>query len=671
MTNAELHTSPARQPWILALGLALMAFCLLLTFGDPAMPAGDLDASWALASEYAVRHGLVFGRDFVFTFGPFNYLSTRFFDEATYPLVLAYDVLAVALVFWCALRNRSLPALAGLALCFLVLRLPSDALSPLALFGLFLIGLQRRALLPAVLILLSGPILLSKLSYGLVLAPLVLLADAVRLWERRLPVMTVAFAAALPLAYAAAGQPLSAFPDFLANSLEIVNGYSRAMQIPGDRAELVASLVAAALAGLLVGGAAVLRWWNGDRTDLRPLAVALGFAWLLFVLFKMGFVRHDVHPMVFHMGMPAGLAITLGWLDRPDPGRARRQAVFAVAILVALGASFYWRSVLLSRYVTDPAVRPIPMSGPNLPHDARRVVTRLVPRLSTGLSWVSGRGFDTARERRRKAEAALARAFPPTVIGTVDAIPWDLAPLIASGLEYRPRPVPQSYSAYTPALQQLDAAHFAGPRAPCTLFLRVEDTDGRLPTLALGPSLPVIGRHYDAIDRDALGLVLRRRTSPRAAAVQAWPQRPARLDSWIAAPAAPGRLLMARVKVDRTLAGRLMGLAYQDPVMTITLRTASGREVTYRFVPDMAQAGFAISPHLAEWPMGAPALLDPAHAGEGEAVTALRLNTGGAGWAFGDVRIGFSAVALEPGFAAGLGVPAGASRAKACPPTRP
>lgn len=635
-------------------GLALAVFCLLLTFYDPALPAADLDSSWALASEYALNHGLVFGRDFVFTFGPYNQLATRFFDPATYPLVIAYDVFCVVAVFWTAILNRSVAAFFGLTFCFLVLRLPSDGLAPLALFGVFLICLQKQAFWPLLFVLLAGPLLLSKLSFVLVLAPLVLLADAERLASRRAPYLSVALIAALLGAYVAVGQPASAFPAFAANTLEVILGYGRAMQIPGDRTELVATLAAASLSTALLAVGAVARWRTAAPRDYRPVAVLLGYLWLLFAAFKMGFVRQDTHTMIFHMVAPAGLAMAFGSLDVPSTRRPWSTALIWLAILLMLASSFYWRSVSISRFSTDSAVRPVHRDGADLPQDVRRVFLRLGPRLETGLKWATGRGFEPMAERRRQAQARLVRSFPASVTGTVDAIPWDIAPLIASGLAYSPRPVPQSYSAYTPGLQKLDAAHFAGPKAPQTLILRVEDIDRRLPTLALGPSLPVIGERYDAVGRDPLGVVLRLRSAPRVKSVSSVPARAAPLGSWVPVPGAPGRLVMARIEVEGTLAGRLVGFLFREPVMAITLRTAAGREATYRFVPDMAELGAAVSPLPMEWLQSAPVLLDPNWSTFGEPVTAVRVAADKGAWAFRGARIGFDVVSLAPGFGANL-----------------
>jgi hypothetical protein len=263
-------------------------------------------------------------------------------------------------------------------------------------------------------------------------------------------------------------------------------------------------------------------------------------------------------------------------------------------------------------------------------------------------------------QQQHAAIQTLARPFPPTVTGTVDAIPGETAELMASGLDYRPRPVNQSFSSYSPRLQALDRDHFQGPRAPETLFLRIEDIDSRLPTMATGPSLPVIGQWYDAVDTDprGLGLILHRRSSPRRASQQATGETEFHLDQWITIPQPETGLVLARVTLPRTVLGRIVTLLYREPLLLITVRSASGIERTYRFIPGMAELGFAISPlPVADPGIAAAGLLDqeqfPALS---ERIIAFRISgSSSAIRSFGPGYAAFSKVWLEPGFAAQAG----------------
>jgi hypothetical protein len=273
---------------------------------------------------------------------------------------------------------------------------------------------------------------------------------------------------------------------------------------------------------------------------------------------------------------------------------------------------------------------------------------------------VPGQYKPAFEQQQHAAIQALARPFPPSVTGTVDAVPGETAELIASGLDYRPRPVNQSFSSYSPRLQALDRDHFQSPRAPDTLFLRIEDIDSRLPTLATGPSLPVIGQWYDAVDTDprGLGLILHRRSSPRSASQQATGETEFHLDQWITIPQPETGLVLARVTLPHTMLGRIVTLLYREPLLLITVRSASGNERTYRFIPGMAELGFVISPlPVADPGIAAAGLLDQEHfPGLSERIVAFRISgSRSAGRSFGVGHAAFSRVSLEPGFAAQAG----------------
>ncbi len=79
---------------------------------------------------------------------------------------------------------------------------------------------------------------------------------------------------------------------------------------------------------------------------------------------------------------------------------------------------------------------------------------------------------------------------------STDSMPWDITDIPANGLRYRPRPIIQSYSAYTPSLQELNRKHFLGKRAPSYLVISAKSIDGRNPPDLDYPSLEAIASKY-------------------------------------------------------------------------------------------------------------------------------------------------------------------------------
>src|SRR5260364_23013 len=54
----------------------------------PYMPSSGLDPSWVYGTNQAVAQGLIFGRDFIFTTGPYGSIYTKAFHPATDYLML-------------------------------------------------------------------------------------------------------------------------------------------------------------------------------------------------------------------------------------------------------------------------------------------------------------------------------------------------------------------------------------------------------------------------------------------------------------------------------------------------------------------------------------------------------------------------------------------------------
>src|SRR5947208_837931 len=87
--NVRMSPWPAR----VLRGIAV-AYILLVSFpGHYASLGWGLDASWIFGINYAVAHGLRFGRDVAFTYGPLGYLL--------FPLDLGGN-LSHAIAFWLA-----------------------------------------------------------------------------------------------------------------------------------------------------------------------------------------------------------------------------------------------------------------------------------------------------------------------------------------------------------------------------------------------------------------------------------------------------------------------------------------------------------------------------------------------------------------------------------------
>ena len=196
---------------------------------------------------------------------------------------------------------------------------------------------------------------------------------------------------------------------------------------------------------------------------------------------------------------------------------------------------------------------------------------------------------------------ALESPLPPLAGGT-DVYSYGQSMLLANGLDWAPRPVLQSYLAYTPALAAADAAYLSRPQAARNILFSVQPIDGRLGALEDGPSWPELLRRYEFTDLRGDTAIMRRRevgvAQPAAdepIADQPVSEGSFRMGDNIALPAGT-QPVWAKVDVAPTLFGKLASIVFRPAPLWITYRFQDGHQQAFRYISGMGRAGFLASP---------------------------------------------------------------------------
>ena len=563
--------------------LAYTLLCLLVPF-QPIMPGPSLDPSWRYAINEAVARGMVFGKDIIFTFGPYGSIYTQMYHPATDARMMTGSlylaVCFIGLLLWLSRRLNPLWRVALAVTLGALMPLP-DALFfayPLAVALMVheLMQPDRRSLgsppsfHSALLLFVAfsplGFIPLIKGSMLPLCGVVAWLAAIYALYHRQRRVALLALVApslTMVAAWLAAAQPLTALPSFFLNMLPIISGYTEAMQLQGPAIE---KYIYVAAAGTLLGG---LLLGRGDWTGKLYLIASFGL--FLLLNFKAGFVRHDGHALI---AAPAAvIAVILSW---PYANR--------LVTLLAAGLSLWGLAVIMPAY-----------AGPLEPHAkarAREVYGSAVKGLRHRLKDPTrlDRHFEDARAKLR-AEGRI-----PSMPGTTDIYPFDQAYLLATDNQWNPRPVLQSYSAYTPKLEALDAAHIAADKAPDNIVFRVFGLDNRLPSLDDGPSWPWLFARYEYVGTVEPFGYLKKKPSWRPPTLQPLSTHRAAQGQWVDVPSAGGAKIYAKVHIGNTLRGKIVSQLYRPSLLHIHLRLANGELRDYRLVSQMGAAGFVLSP---------------------------------------------------------------------------
>jgi glycosyltransferase involved in cell wall biosynthesis len=605
-----------------ARGLLLLWLLLHCVPWAPAILLRGIEASWRWMLHYAAAHHWVFGRDIAFTFGPLGFLYDGYFPP-TYPYVIAcWCVLTVA--FWAGVvrivrlnvgaRRLDLRVLWYMLTAMAVAVSTTPTINELGRDGWFL-GILLLLLLNAVtdddgtgrsrrpsttLVLLAAAtaiVTLIKFSLFLAAFGVVGLITFFDLTRRRVPVVLLVVLACQVALWLIARQPLSAIPEYLRTSWEITAGYGDAMSLSArdELIEIGPFLVCAA--ALLLSAAMMPR--PGGSLE-RKLLLLTGLAWLLFLAFKAGYVRHDTHEL--HAACALVLTYTLAWVivwpsprpkqagdddDPPpvDPRRSRRRMVFATGAAVMVVSVV----VTFERYASPGLPEELAATLASTPRRFVQMAQALVGRAEPA------RDYDERLQPVRDKAASL-----PTPHGPTDLYTYDSALLIVPGVDFDPRPVFQSYSAYTPHLAEMNAAHLRGPDAPQSLLFTLYSIDRRWTTLEDGPSYLELLSRYQPEEFAGTYWLLTRLPTPRPLHLEALEPISAKPGDTIQLPDPQGVPLYAQLDTRPTALHTIASLLYKSRPLYITVKLADGRVISRRLVPGMARAGFILSPCLSE-----------------------------------------------------------------------
>ena len=332
---------------------------------------------------------------------------------------------------------------------------------------------------------------------------------------------------------------------------------------------------------LLIALTMYITWHRHRHFGILPLT---GFIFVLFSAFKYGYVRHDAHELAATSQLVLIALIVLA-MAQPWARASGGQALLLTALATVFAACF--NLAILTRYSPQGF----------LPALAETLGLRS---LAAPLAVTRGNApFVCAQQ---DYYSAIRDHFPlPHVTGTVDLYPWSQILVFAHGLDYHPRPVMQSYSAYTPRLAEMNAAFLRGPQAPENILFSIYPIDDRYPTSDDGLSWPDLLTRYDPVSLTTNGfLVLHHSANPRTFRKILLEESVISFDANAAVPPTRDGPIWAEIEINESTFGRVLSALYKPPHLKLAVKTVDGRNWNFRLIPGMARAGFMLSPFIGD-----------------------------------------------------------------------
>ncbi|HXG09545.1 MAG TPA: hypothetical protein VNK04_07130 [Gemmataceae bacterium] len=588
--------SPSRPPLGRREGLVLLLAGLLVWASFLQFPDGIATVTgplgWQQAHGYFLRQGFQAGEDFIFTFGPLGYFFGTPYDAELFWWKYAWELL-VKLAFAVVLLRVAvhLPGcVARLSFCALaayLLPLSTDALYTFVLLAMgVLLLLESHWAWPALLALTLLAALLALVKFTFTVNILLILAIASAYWlVNRRPLAAVAlpllFIAQYLALWVALGQSLAGLPRYLRASWEVAAGYGEGMAVEGFPDQVYSALILLFLLAVL----AVLVPLPRDRRCTRLAVLAL-FGVCLLLQWKHSFTSHGRASLRF---FSFTALVPFLYLALCPPGRRwglPRLVPLAACVALAAGA-------FVKGWVDY---------GTTAREFARLGSTRIVDNaVAAAAPCRKARELEALRGRLRE------RWQLPRVKAEVGPAPIDVMFYHGQGvallneLNWRPRPVYQSYSAYTPFLLAENARFFQSDKAPPYVLFRLRTIFNRFPALDDSPALSELFRHYRPVLTEK-SFILFKRVARRDAAVpprdEAVVTRVVRFGEEVEVDSLPGRYQTVMLDFKPAPLGKLRAAAYRPPAVSIEVTTTSGQVATYRMIPAMARVGFLLNPLL-------------------------------------------------------------------------
>ncbi|MEP6611121.1 MAG: hypothetical protein ABJA76_04535 [Mucilaginibacter sp.] len=539
-----------------------------------------LDVSWKMTLDYAITKHWIWGKDIVYTYGPLANLSTRTGQGLPVWAMLLFDGFLIVnfyFVFADFIKSNVNKLLAvAILICALLLVntcFGSDTAWVLLFFIIYWMVKtfnNPRQQYIATLIVLTILAFYIKMNTGLI-AMVLLCGHFVNLvvCKKISWVMLIGWCIAFftLIVMSAVLLHVSIF-NYITGSLEMIKGYNDVMYL--DESHNVIQI------GLYVLFLAMLAWflyklWQQLKEKKYSLIIyTIAGIIFIFLLQKQAILRNDRQHSYEYFSF-APLILLCNFFSAENQ---KRQLKYSLAIMLfALGFVLYNRGLAYSLNTRGAA----PVT----------YIKQLIDYNPEAHVYQPG---------KRQVPKKLL-----DIIGnkTVDVFPWDSEYAIENKLNYKPRPVFQSFSAYTEALEKINYDYFV-KQAPNFLIYDYDAIDNRYPFNDESLVNLFILRNYTVADtftsNQRQRLVLQRKFKTAPLQFNHILQHAFSLNDTIMVP----NFNFIRLDIQYNLPGRIKAFVNRPPHVQISYMRADGKWFTCKTSPEMLKSGLYVGNFISE-----------------------------------------------------------------------
>jgi hypothetical protein len=572
---------------IIGLVISLVAtYCLFPPYLDMGiMPVNvdgpswmTLDPSWISTLNYVKIKDLNWGNDFAFTLGPLSYLANRIgwgqskFDFLLFDLFCSLNFFLIFLISYTKSNNKLLTGFLILALAALLVT-PFWALYSFVLLSFLLFwiryGLDNKSIVSYIFqIILVVLLFFIKFNTGLI--SFVLFAAAIFykiIFKKEKPLYLLAFFL-LPIIiiYIVSGFLNVNIPEYIKSALNIVSGYNEIMysnRAFGDR-QLFAIIIVLISLGILLHKI----FKDGKKEIYKSLLILFIFSISIYVLFKQSFVRADEpHMKEFYY---CSLLIIFCVYDF-HLAQKNKYAIVLIGISAVISGYFVNK---LDPYAFD-------FNG--------KISKKGYVEGFQSFTPISGlRLFPNNNQLPRNILNKIGN-------NSIDSYPWNTQILLENKLNFTPRPVFQSYTAYTPELEEKNFEYYSSDKAPKFVLYDFEAIDNRYPLFDESKLNLIFTKNYSCVDTLTIGtrpvLLLEKKANAKKIQLVKSAEYAILMDS----PLIPKEGIYYQVFIYRNLLGDFMSVVDHGPDIALSIVTKSGNTRKYKTSNKLLETGLFLT----------------------------------------------------------------------------
>jgi hypothetical protein len=388
------------------------------------------------------------------------------------------------------------------------------------------------------------------------------------------------------LSWLLSGQAVTQFPAFFENSFSIIRGYDQAVGL--DSADTFKTrgllVVILAVAALLLRALAAERSAEGlsvRACQWRTITITAWLGFLIFVMWKHGFVRADTYHMGLVFGFVPLLVLSLELLPCPRSfGRLLSRLCGAGSCLVAVIAL---QSLFFSSFTLTLAQ---PFEG------LRENLSALVQPAAYE---------DKLREPYDKARHAAQLPALREMIGrsTVDVFGQRQCYATLNDLNYHPRPVFQSYLAFNQRLMRLNEQFYLSQAAPKYVLFELLAADHKFPPLEDARALRHLLLNYEQVSAAGPFLLLESKTSVPVVS-KLLREGTAQMNEKVSLPGDTNSFVWMEISLEPNWLGQIRQVLFKPAKPRLAFWPREGKRLLAKSgaPPLMLAAGFVASPLL-------------------------------------------------------------------------